>query len=138
MTHIESLHGPWAWAATAGYAQAVRVGDTVTTGGIGPYDENGNVIVGTFEDQVRQTYRNIETVLQAFGADLTNMVSMNVYVTEPASYSRFTAVRREFLTHPFPASTAVGVTLLAEGMQVEMNAIALIGATRTPPRTTDL
>lgn len=127
---IESLHGPWEWAARVGYAQAVRVGDQITTGGIGPYDEHGRVIEGGFEVQVRQTFRNLEAVLRAFGADLGNVVSMNVYVADPASYGQFTAIRPEFLDAPYPASTAVGTALLAEGMQVEMNAVALIGARR--------
>ncbi|WP_445519512.1 RidA family protein [Streptomyces sp. NEAU-174] len=137
MPQIESLHGPWEWAEPVGYAQAVRVGETITTGGIGPYNEHGNVIDGTFEDQVRQTFRNVEAVLRAFGADLTNVVSMNVYVTESDDYGRFTIVRPEFLTAPYPASTAVGVTLLAEGMQVEMNAVALLGAIRVPAPPVD-
>lgn len=128
--HIESLHGPWPWAATAGYAQAVRVGDTIATGGIGPYDEDGRLIEGTFDDQVRQTFRNIAAVLGQFGADLTNIASMHVYVADPENYQRFVEVRPEFLSAPFPASTAVGATLLIPGMQIEMEAVALVGVRR--------
>lgn len=49
---IDSLHGPWPWATQAKYAQAGRAGDLILTGGIGPFDEEGDLINGDCAAQV--------------------------------------------------------------------------------------
>jgi len=130
---IKSLHGPWEWASTVDYAQGARVGDLVFTGGIGPFDENGDLIDGDFEAQARQTFENLARVLEQFGTSLANVASMNVFIVDPADYDAFKAVRPEFLSAPFPASTATGVgRLLIDGMKIEMNAVAVVNAERQP------
>jgi len=130
-TSIESLHGPWAWAVAAQYSQAVRVGETVYTGGIGGFDAEGALVPGGFAEQARQALTNVSAVLGEFDAGMENIASMTVFVLEPADYTIFTSIRPEFLTWPFPASTAVGAgKLLVEGMLIEMSAVAIVGGRR--------
>ncbi|MGW3950273.1 RidA family protein [Streptomyces sp. NPDC004752] len=127
---IETLHGPWAWATQARYAQAARAGELIFTGGIGPFDDQGELITGDCREQVRKVLDNLATVLASFGAGLANIVSMNVYVSDTDAYREFQDVRQEILTAPYPASTAVKAGLLAHGMRIEINAIARVGASR--------
>jgi 2-iminobutanoate/2-iminopropanoate deaminase len=128
---IESLHGPWPWAASAQYSQAVRVGDTVHTGGIGGFDAEGELVPGGIAEQTRQALRNLSDVLHEFGAGLENIASMTVFVVDRADYGVFKEIRPEFLTWPFPASIAVAAGgLLVEGMVIEMSAVAIVDGRR--------
>lgn len=128
---IEALQGPWTWATSVQYSQAVRVGDMVFTGGIGGFDPDGNLVPGGFEAQVRQTMTNLAQVLEAFGTSLANVASMTVFVQHPADYELFKGIRPDYLEFPYPASTAVGAgQLLVEGMLFEMNAIAVMDGER--------
>ncbi|MFD1210728.1 RidA family protein [Arthrobacter sp. GCM10027362] len=130
-TTIETLHGPWPWAKDAQYAQAVRIGDTILTGGQGGFTEDGNLVSTDTAEQTRQTFRNLQAVLAQFGETLDAVAAMTVYIADPADYEVFKQVRSEFLSHPFPASTAVGAgTLLVEGMKVEIQATAVAGGKR--------
>lgn len=128
---IETLHGPWAWAKSVQYSQAVRVGDLVFTGGIAALDEHGELPDEDFAAQTRRTFRNLEAVLAEFGADLTNVAQMTVHVADPDDYATFREIRPEFLRAPYPASTAVGAgRLLADGLKIEITAVASIGGVR--------
>ncbi|MBD3008213.1 MULTISPECIES: RidA family protein [unclassified Streptomyces] len=90
------------------------------------------------ETQVRQTLENLATVLSSFGCGLDNIVSMNVFVSDPETYKVFQSVRPQVLTAPYPASTAIGAgRLLADGMRIEINAIACTGARRVPVQPTN-
>lgn len=130
---IDSLHGPWPWATQAKYAQAVRAGDLILTGGIGPFDEEGDLINGDCAAQVRQTFSNLRVVLAEFGCGLEAIASMTVFVSDQAAYETFQAVRPDYLGAPYPASTAVAAgRLLVDGMRIEINAIAYAGANRVP------
>ncbi|MBO4254648.1 RidA family protein [Streptomyces griseorubiginosus] len=108
---IDTLHGPWAWAPKARYAQAARAGGLIFTGGIGPFGDQGKLIA-------------------PFGAGLANTASRNVYVSDMDVYREFEAVRQEILTAPHPASTVVKAGLLPDGMRIEINAVARAEASR--------
>lgn len=128
---IQALQGPWTWATSVQYSQAVRVGDMVFTGGIGGFDPDGNLVSGGFEAQVRQTMTNLGQVLEACGTSLRNVASMTVFVQHRDDYELFKSIRPDYLDYPYPASTAVGAgQLLVEGMLFEMNAVALVGGER--------
>jgi 2-iminobutanoate/2-iminopropanoate deaminase len=136
---IETLHGPWDWAGQAQYAQAARVGELVFTGGIGPFDSEGELIDSDTETQIRQTLDNLATVLASFGCGLDNIVGMNVFVSDPEAYTVFKSVRPQVLTAPYPASTAIEAgRLLVEGMRIEINAIACTGARRVPAQSSQM
>ncbi|NKX54380.1 RidA family protein [Arthrobacter mobilis] len=136
-TTIQTLHGLWPWTKDAQYAQAVRIGDTILTGGQGGFAKDGNLVSVDTAEQTRQTFRNLEAVLAQFGETLDAVAAMTVYIAEPADYEVFKQVRTGFLSHPFPASTAVGVgALLAEGMKVEIQVTAVVGGRRSRQEVT--
>ena len=123
---------PFAWAESVQYSQSVAAGDLVFTAGQGGFDDDGNVIDGGIEAQVRQTFANLAAALAVHGAGLDGIVKLTVYVANRADYDAFKRVRAEVLAPPFPASTAVEATLLIDGMLVEIDAVAVRGAVRRP------
>ena len=112
------------------YSQSVAAGDLVFTAGQGGFDDDGNIVEGGVEAQVRQTFANVASALAVHGASLDGIVKLTVYVADRADYDVFKRVRAELLTPPFPAGTAVQATLLIDGMLFEMDAVAVRGGVR--------
>ncbi|MEG3959841.1 RidA family protein [Microcoleus sp. herbarium2] len=83
------------WEDEYGYAQAVKVGDTIYVSGQLSHDDRGNFVgpapldeQGRIQDhsnmeiQMRQTYVNAKKLLAKYGATLDNVVEEVVYVTD--------------------------------------------------------
>ena len=82
-------------------------------------------ILPDFEAQVRQTYANIEAVLDGAGMDLTNLVKMTTYLTDRKNLEAMREIRREILGDHKPAHTLVIAAGLAfEEYLIEVDCIA--------------
>lgn len=114
------------------YSTAVTVsgGRLVFLAGQVPLDESGRTVApGDPVEQIRQVFRNIEAALKAAGGSLDDLVKMTVYLTDGRYFEAFRSVRREFLRHPFPASTGVVVAGLGwPEWLVEIDAVAVVKA----------
>ena len=97
-----------------GYAQAVRVGDTVYVSGQVARDEDGALVgAGEMAAQLRAVYANIARALAPFDADLSNVVEEVVYVTDVAAASKAAGkVRHEAYGVPGGEPIAVASTLV--------------------------
>jgi enamine deaminase RidA (YjgF/YER057c/UK114 family) len=63
------------WEKEYGYAQSVKVGDTIYLSGQVSHDDRGNIVgLGDMEAQMRQAYANIQKVLAQYGAAMENIV----------------------------------------------------------------
>lgn len=104
------------WENSYGYAQAIKVGDTIYLSGQISHDEGGNIVgVGDMEAQMRQTYVNVQKVLEQYGATMDNIVDEVVFVTD-IDTARDAAIncRQEiFSGNPVLASTFVQIQRLA-------------------------
>ena len=77
----KSLSMPW--EKEYGYAQAVKVGDTIYVSGQVSHDEEGNIVgLKDMEAQMRQVYNNIRKVLAQYGATMDSVVDEVLYVTD--------------------------------------------------------
>jgi enamine deaminase RidA (YjgF/YER057c/UK114 family) len=82
---------------------------------------------GQFEAQVRQTFRNVETVLREAGGSLANLVTMTVFLTDMRYAQEFLRLRGEILERDFPASALIGVShLVNPHALLEIQAIAAL------------
>jgi 2-iminobutanoate/2-iminopropanoate deaminase len=71
------------WEKEYGYAQAVKVGDTIYVSGQVSHDDKGNIVGrGDMEVQMRQAYANIQNVLAQYGVKMENMVDETLFVTD--------------------------------------------------------
>ena len=90
--------------------------------GQGPVDPETGTMPDAFSDQVRQTLRNVQTILEAADPSLYDVIKVNAYVTDLTRFQEFNEVYGEFFWHDPPARTTVGVSLL--GFLVEVDCIA--------------
>ncbi|MCC7363257.1 MAG: RidA family protein [Dehalococcoidia bacterium] len=119
----QAINPPSIWNSNAyGFSQAVKAGDLVFVSGQVSF-------AATLEDQAREAFVNIKTILGAAGANLTDIVKVNIYATEEDAWDRTAEVRAEFLPSPFPAVTMVVVRALARPeIKVEIEVTAVVGA----------
>ena len=104
------------------YSHAVVANGFVFISGQGPVDPETGTMPDAFADQVRQTLRNVQTILEAAGTSLDNVVKVNVYVTDLTRFQEFNEVYGEFFQQDPPARTTVGASLL--GFLVEVDCVA--------------
>jgi len=114
-------------AAIGPYSQAVRAGNTVYLSGQIPLDPaTGEVVTGDFEARVRRIFANLEAVCRAAGGDLGSLVKLNVYLTDLGKFAEVNEIMADVLDEPFPARAAVQVSALPKGVDVEMEAVAVV------------
>jgi 2-iminobutanoate/2-iminopropanoate deaminase len=104
------------WEKEYGYAQAVKVGDTIYLSGQVSHDDRGNIVgLRDMEAQMRQAYTNIQKVLAQYGATMENIVDETLFVTDmDTAFAAAVKCRHEvFSGTPVVASTIVQIQRLA-------------------------
>ncbi len=116
-----------------GYAHAVIAapGRTAYLGGQTALDRDGVIQGTTIVEQFDRAAANVVTVLTAAGGRPEDLVSMQIFVTDPADYRahlrELGAVWRTHFGRRYPASGLFGVTRLFDlEALVELVAIAVI------------
>ncbi|GAB3474989.1 RidA family protein [Amycolatopsis cihanbeyliensis] len=110
----------------ASFAQASRKGNILQVAGQVPFDPSSGEVVGaTVAEQTRQTFRNIEAVLEAAGSSIDDLVMVRVYLTDTAHFAELNETYNQLVREPYPARTTVYVGLPA-GLLVEIDALAVL------------
>jgi len=100
-----------------GYAQAIKVGNTIYV--------SGSVGWGNMEDALKLAYDEIEKTLKNFNATFENVVKENLYSTALDSVIKYKDVRLRYYGNDYPAATWVEVKRLYNpGLVVEIEVIA--------------
>lgn len=85
----------------------------------------GNSLVSDkLEDQLKQAFENIQTILQGNGMDLTNIIDVSAFLVEQTDLAKFNETYSSILNEPYPSRTTVIVKSLPLGAVVEIKAIA--------------
>ena len=123
------IHTNAAPAAVGPYSQAIvaPVGRTVyLSGQIGLIPASGNMVSEDFEAQVRQSFANMQAVIEAAGGRLDSIVKLTLVLTDLGQFTIANEIMAELLPEPFPARSTVGVASLPKGAQFEIEAIIVI------------
>src|SRR5262245_54282023 len=70
---------PFGWAEPLHFSQAVAAGELVFSSGQGGFGEDGQVVPGGFEPQLRQAFANLRASLEGAGASLESIVKLTVF-----------------------------------------------------------
>ncbi len=110
------------------YSQAVRVRDTVYLSGQIPLDpETMALVPGDIRAQVTRVFDNLKAVAEAAEGGLTEIVKLNVYLTDLKHFPIVNEVMAAYFSEPYPARAAVGVAALPRGAAVEIDAVMVLG-----------
>lgn len=130
--HLVRFSNPSGMSQPKAYSHVAEVlgGRMIFLSGQVSQDTAGNVVgKGDIRAQTRQVFANIKAGLEAVGADWSNIVKMNTYLTDAGNIAAFREVREEVLANvkPRPASTAVVVSkLFGEEWLLEIEVIAVV------------
>jgi len=130
LPHVEegtSMKAPISSAkvpAPGPYSPGLTVGEWIFLSGQGGFDPNtGRVVSDDLADQTEQTFNNIETLLEAAGASLDDVVSCLVHLVDLADVPVFNAIYEQKFTGVKPVRTTVRADLVA-GLLVEITVVA--------------
>jgi 2-iminobutanoate/2-iminopropanoate deaminase len=103
----------------------IRVGDTLYVSGQTGTDPKTQKTPENFEDEVKQCLANIGEVLHADKMDYSDVVAVQVYLTDMDLFQRMNAVYTGVFKDPRPTRTTVGVAkLAAAGAHIEITVTA--------------
>jgi enamine deaminase RidA (YjgF/YER057c/UK114 family) len=106
------------------YEECVVVGPLVFISGQTGWANN--TISTDFEEQARQTFRNMGYVLKAAGVDFKDIVTMTVFLTDARLHPTFSKVRREVMGSNMSASATVAINQLFDPrVWIEIQATAV-------------
>ena len=106
------------------YSQAVKTGSTVYMSGQIPLiPETMEMVEGDIRQQIHRVFQNLQAVAKAAGGDLSDVVKLNVFLTDLTNFPQVTEVMAEYFQQPYPARAAIGVSALPKDAGVEMDAV---------------
>jgi 2-iminobutanoate/2-iminopropanoate deaminase len=110
------------------YSPGLTVGEWIFLSGQGGFDPStGKVVSDDLGEQTEQTFKNIETVLEAAGASLDDVIACLVHLVDLADFPAFNAIYAQKFTGLKPVRTTVRADLVA-GLLVEITVIARASA----------
>jgi enamine deaminase RidA (YjgF/YER057c/UK114 family) len=123
---------PWKWQDQYGFSQGIEVSNAsrvLYCAGQASVDGSGKPVhAGDMRKQIEQAFQNLETVLQASGFGLANVVRLNYYTTDVEGFLGASDVVAGRLTKAAsqPSGTLLGVAKLAfPGLMIEIEATAV-------------
>ncbi|WP_455201758.1 RidA family protein [Kaarinaea lacus] len=106
------------------YSQAVKVGSTVYCSGQIPLDPaTMNLVEGDMGVQITRVFDNLQAVAEAAGGSLSDVVKLNVFLTDLSHFVLVNEIMAEYFNEPYPARAAIGVASLPKAANVEMDAV---------------
>lgn len=93
------------------YSHVSRVGDLVVVAGQVGADLDGNV-AKEFEEQVRLTFRNLQSALESEGLGLSNVLQFTTYLISADDIAPFYEARNKFFPSLYPSGQFPPNTLL--------------------------
>ncbi|KQS26644.1 RidA family protein [Dyadobacter sp. Leaf189] len=110
-------------------AQAVPISKALVSNGFlfisGQIGSAGGQLVTTsFQDEVRQVFTNIETILTEHNLTFSHIVSVTVYLTDMRYFDELNAVYQTYFTDRFPTRTCIAVAGLPKQARVELTTMA--------------
>ncbi|ESK38325.1 hypothetical protein P256_01858 [Acinetobacter nectaris CIP 110549] len=120
------IHTENAPEAIGTYSQAVLVNNTLYLSGQIGLDPEKMVLVDGIEAQIRRVFENVKAVCTAANGSLTDIVKLNIYLTDLSHFQLVNEIMGEYFAQPYPARAALGVASLPKGALVEMDGFAII------------
>jgi 2-iminobutanoate/2-iminopropanoate deaminase len=109
------------------FSPAIVAGDLVfTSGQIGVDPKTSQLVEGGFEAQSEQVLRNLASVLEAAGSDMSRVLKTTVFLADMENYNKMNEIYRRHFKEDPPARSTVQVARLPRNAMIEIEAIALV------------
>jgi len=109
------------------YSQAVSVNGLLFVAGILPFIPNTKRETPTgITAQAEQVFRNLHAILEAAGARISDVASVQIFIPDIAAWEEINACYMSFFRDHKPARTIIPCGPLHYGVALEANAVAAI------------
>lgn len=129
MARLDIILTKGAPVPTSGYSQALRYGNLlVTSGFLGTATDGSGLVSGGFEAETRQALDNIKAVLEQACCTMTDVIRVNVSLTDINRFADMDSIYCEYFSEPYPTRNTIGVNELWGGAQVGFDVWAVVDA----------
>jgi enamine deaminase RidA (YjgF/YER057c/UK114 family) len=114
------------------FSPGFRFGDEIAISGLTARGADGHIEGGhSMRGQADAVFAKLQKLLQAAGADLGNVYKLVIYVTDMTDRAAVNEARQAWLRPPFPCSTLICVSALADpALRIEIDAFTHVGFRR--------
>lgn len=106
------------------FTPGILIDGTLYIAGFSGEDPQTGAVPAEFETEVRQTLDKIGVILKAADMKYTDVVSVQVYLTDMELFERMNVVYRTYFPEPRPTRTIVGTTKLLGTSRIEITVTA--------------
>ena len=112
------------------FSPAIKAGDFVYVSGQASVDrENGSIIEGTFEEEMRRSIENLEVILKEAGLTLDHVINVKGYVADQKDLIEYNKIYPEYFKDPQPTRSTI-VNVLPTFLKFELDCVAYVPNTR--------
>ena len=109
------------------FPQSVIAGDFIFLSGTpGITLESGKIISDDFEEQTRQCFVNIKTILEETGSNMSKVIKTTIFMVAGNDFSIINKVYSEFFPENSPARSVPQVLAFPAGILISIECIALV------------
>ena len=107
------------------YSTAVIAGGVCYLSGMIPVDPaTGRLAGSAIEEQARQVFENIKTVMGELNASTADILKTTVFLQDLGDFAAVNEIYAEYFGPDYPARSCVQVSALPMGARVEVEAVA--------------
>jgi len=107
------------------FSDGMLVGNTLYIAGTEGTDESGKLKAGGIGPETQAALDNIQNVLNAANFQLSDVVSVTVYLADIHEFGDMNAVYKSVMPDPKPTRATVQVSALVNNARIEISAIAV-------------
>ncbi|NRA21679.1 MAG: RidA family protein [Oceanospirillaceae bacterium] len=128
MANRSIISTPLAPAAIGTYSQAVKVGQTVYISGQIPLDpDTMEVVEGGFEAQAVRVFDNLQAITEAAGGSMKDIAKLTILMADLTNFAALNEIMARYFDQPYPARAAYEVKALPKAVDIEIEAIMVVG-----------
>lgn len=117
-------------AAIGPYSQGIVAAPWLfVSGQLGMQPETGELVSSDFSEQARQAIENLRQVIMAAGYELSQVIAVDVFVTDLNHFAAFNEIYTEYFSEHRPARAVVEVSRLPKDADIEIKCVAYIPGT---------
>lgn len=114
-------------AAIGPYSQAIEANGFLFTSGVIPIvPETGELVQGGIEEQAEQAIGNLAALIEAAGADVSDVIKTVVFIKNMDDFSKVNEIYSRYFKEKCPARSCVEVARLPKDVLIEVEAIVLM------------
>lgn len=107
------------------FSDGVLAGKTLYVAGQEGSDEHGKLAPGGIAAETKAALENVQKVVKAAGFEMSDIVSVTVYLADIKEFGDMNKVYKEIMPDPKPARATIQAVALVNDARIEVSAIAV-------------